>query len=220
VGLNNVCDETLTWLEQGGVAEQMLMPGTLRDGDYQAGIVQGRALTEHAPVTYFSSGNKNIKKYPMMRRMLYEAPAIETPWVIWFDDDTHIEPGSAWWSKLEAMSASPEHCYIGETWFIHYRKRQWELMLDRPWYKGVAPEFIGGRPAVRFHTGGFVAVRTPVLRELDWPDDTLVHNGGDFLLSEAIRQQGWPRTAIPTKKMGIRVNDSKRRGYSEKPRGL
>lgn len=56
-----------------------------------------------------------------------------------------------------------------------------------------------GRAGVRFMTGGFMAVRAQRLREADfpdtlrpWKDDTLTQYGGDALLGEIARQNGWP----------------------------
>ena len=219
VGLNEVCDKTLEWLERGGLAEQTFLPGTLKKGCASAGIVQERSMPHLGRVTFFSSGNENIKKYPMMRRMLYEAPAIQTPWIVWFDDDTFVDDNSPWWDAVERTSKNAKDVYLGETWFIHYKKAQWNFITGRPWYCNKPPEVINGRPGIHFHTGGFVAAKHATLKRLNWPDETLLHNGGDFLLSEALRQQGESRTAIPTKKLGIHVNASTRRGYSEKPTG-
>ena len=211
IGLNEVDDLLLTWLERGSLDPQMLVPGTLRAGNLQRGIQQGR-------ITYYSSGNQNIKKYPMMRRMLWD-DSIKTNWVIWLDDDTFIEEDSGWWSLFETMAEDPETVYMGERWVIDWQGKQEQFIQTRPWFKGKGPQIIKGRPGIAFHTGGFVMVRTKVLKKLDWPDHELLHNGGDTLLSEAIRQNDWHITDFPTKDYGIHVNSAKRRGYSEAPAG-
>jgi len=213
IGINDVCSETLTWLERGALDPQLLVPGTLAAGNLKRGIEQGR-------VAYFSSGNTNVCKYPMWRRMLWEAPKITTPWIVWLDDDTHCVNDRGWWRAVEALAADPQEHYIGESWWVTYQKKQWEsFIITRPWYKGQRPETIGGKPGVRFHTGGFVAARLKTLKTLGWPDTELYHNGGDTLLGEAMRQNGFKRTALDTKVLGLRVNDSPRRGHSEKPKG-
>src|SRR5260221_519410 len=40
----------------------------------------------------------------------------------------------------------------------------------------------------RFAAGGFWAIRTDVLHQLDWPDGRLLQAGDDLLLGEALRQ--------------------------------
>ena len=72
------------------------------------------------------------------------------------------------------------------------------------------------KPGVSFMTGGYVWLRTDIMRQLDWPDERLNHNGGDTLLGEAIRQQGLPRHHFD---YGVAVNKAKRRGLSERPAG-
>jgi hypothetical protein len=211
VGLNEVCDETLEWLERGHLDPQMLVPGTLQAGNIMRGIEQSRTLL-------YSSRNQNLKKYPMMRRMLWE-DKLTTPWVVWFDDDSYVAKDSPWWSELEKMVADSKVMYLGQPWWVHYLEGQWDYIRSRPWFRGMPPQLHDEKPGVGFHTGGFVAIRTTVLKKLKWPDKTLVHNGGDTLLSEAIRQQGWHINRFPTKEMGVHVNASARRGYNERPAG-
>lgn len=170
-------------------------------------------------VEYFSAGKDNIKKYPMMRRMLADRP-LYTDWVIWADDDTWInEPSSAWFSVMADCLRQPRACYIGETWWIPYMTGQTDFIKTRSWYTGVPFETHKGQPGVHFNTGGFVAVHTDLLLDLDWPDRALLHNGGDVLLGEAVRQKGRERIAFPTKHCGVMVNNASRRGYSERPVG-
>ena len=211
VGLNNVCDLMLKWLEEGRLSPQLLVPGTLKAGNLKRGIEQGR-------ITYYSSGNQNIKKYPMMRRMFWE-DKLQSDWVIWVDDDVHIDEGSEWWQLFTEMADDPETNYMGEPWLWEWRGNQQEFIKTRPWYKGLPPQSLKGKPGVSFHTGGFVMARTKLLKKLDWPDQKLVHNGGDTLLSEAVRQNGGHITSFPTKMYGVHVNSAKRRGYSEPPLG-
>lgn len=211
IGLNQVCEETRTWLEEGNLDPQMLIPGTLQAGNVMRGIEQSRTLL-------YSSKNENIKKYPMMRRMLWD-DKITTRWVVWFDDDTLVVPGSKWYQAFLNLVKDDSVMYFGEPWWIHYMHGQWEFIRSRPWFRGKAPMVLSGKPGIGFNTGGFVGVRFSMLRTLDWPDRALVHNGGDTLLSEAIRQYGGHITKFPTKNQGIKVNSVARRGYSETPAG-
>lgn len=212
IGLNEVCEPMLAWLERGSIAPQMLVPGALGAGQLGNGITQGR-------VTYYSSGNQNIKKYPMMRRMLWE-DSIETDWVVWVDDDTCIDEGSKWWQLFESMAEDEETAYMGERWYMDWQGGQTKFIASRPWYRGKESQMHKGRQGIAFHTGGFLLVRTNLLKKLDWPDHKLVHNGGDTMLSEAVRQNDGHITDFPTRDCGIHVNDAKRRGYSEVPVGM
>ena len=169
-------------------------------------------------VTLYSKRNENIKKYPMMRRMLAD-PAITTEWLAWFDDDTWIAQDSRWWDTAELMAEKPGNVYMGEPWSYPYSDKHQKFIVGRPWYRGRAFGVIAGKPGVLFCTGGFWMARQALLSELNWPDPAIGHNGGDTLLSEAIRQRGLRLTPFPTKQLGIHVNDHPRRGYREAPVG-
>lgn len=67
-----------------------------------------------------------------------------------------------------------------------------------------------GKEAVEFHfaTGGFWAIREEVVGQLDWPDPRLIHANDDFLLGEALRQNGFE---IADFRDGLSVNDAPRR---------
>jgi hypothetical protein len=214
IGLNEVCDQTLSWLEQGvRSGDETLFPGTLAAGNKLCGIRAGRYL-------FYSHGNQNLKKYPMMRHMWHQ-DRLKTEWVLWLDDDTHFE-GNNWVDMLKSHMQAADNHYMGESWWCDWLAGQWDMVRQQPWFKGKDPEVRhtrrGRRPGINFHTGGFVAIRSKLIRKLDWPLN-LLHNGGDTLLAEAVRQQGIKLTTLPTKKYGVRVNDGKRRGYSEKPAG-
>ena len=219
VGLNAVCEKTLKWLEDGRVTPQTLVPGTLGAGNPIHGVECDRFL-------FYSSRNQNIKKYPMMRRMFHDDP-VTSSWVLWFDDDSYIkDPQSSWWSLITGPKffGNKRARYIGEPWTAPYLNGQMDYVRSKSWYRGVKPHRGRDnrrqvRPRFKFHTGGFVGIRKGVIKALDWPDPDLVHNGGDTLLGEAVRQQGWPITPFPTRENGIVVNGAPRRGYREKPAG-
>ena len=168
----------------------------------------------------------NVPKYEVMRRMWQDpdGPGPRTPWTLWLDDDTHIVKPD-WWRKTMAFIKAHEDeniCYIGQPWFVHHLPGQEEFIKQAKWYKGVPFEMHPTRnpkvkkPGIKFATGGYVWLRTDVIEQLKWPDERLVHNGGDTLLGEAIRQQGLPRHFYD---YGVKVNDAKRRGRSDKPAG-
>lgn len=148
----------------------------------------------------------NLYKEPMARLMFYSLP-LRTEYVIWFDDDSFVNPG--WWEELRGLL--DQHVdYIGQEWWVDYLPGQQEMLRSQLWYRGVPFALKDGRPGVRFATGGFLAIRSACLRETNFPDitfswkgDTLKQYGGDTLLGEIARQLGWTRAHYASK---IQVN--------------
>jgi hypothetical protein len=141
---------------------------------------------------------KNLYKEPMARWMLHDMP-LETEYAIWFDDDSYVDPG--WWQALLPLLQKGID-YIGQPWWVFYQPGQAEMIQAQPWYRGLAFEQRQDKPGVQFMTGGFLAVRSARLREVDFPDTLLrwkgrglQQYGGDTLLGEIARQQGWSRQA-------------------------
>jgi len=166
---------------------------------------------------------ENARKYPVMREMLAE---VNTEWFIWFDDDSFVV-NSEWLYRLAAdiKAKHPRGVVMyGQKWFLHLREGQPEWVQSRPWYRGVPFPMDKGRVKVDFLTGGFWAIQTKVLKELDWPDPDIEHNGGDVMLCEALRQNGH---RIGQSFYAVKINaDEKgnnskapRRGFSQKPVG-
>lgn len=160
---------------------------------------------------------KNIFKYPIMRRMFYDPP-LSTRWTVWCDDDTHFTRPD-WLQRLGfKIECSPEVSMWGKPYVLWRRDkfiRDW--IKAAPWYRGLAcmrGKDLKGKDAAKFSfaTGGFWAIRTDVLRQLDWPDQRLVHTTGDFLLGEALRQN---RLSLGRFDYGVRINDAPRRNPGE-----
>ena len=163
----------------------------------------------------------NEYKYPVMRRLLYDQP-IETEFVMWFDDDSYITardvPG--WLGMVEqSLRAS---VIIGSLYRMRLQGGQSKWIEKQPWYtqQPVSPLHV-----VTFTTGGWWVARTEVLKSLNYPWPSLIHNGGDVMLGEALRQQGY---TLKHFNQGVAVNadekggESKapRRGFSSKPIGF
>lgn len=162
---------------------------------------------------------ENVPKYKVMAKLFAE----DLPeWVVWFDDDAYVT-ASDWQKKLSAfVDGTPNAAYIGQKWFVHHLPGQREFIEAASWYRGVPWEMCPTRtpgvkrPGITFAQGSFWALRTDLLRELKWPDPRLSHNGGDTLLGEAVRQSGH---AMHQFHYGVKLNDAKRRGISDKPAG-
>jgi GT2 family glycosyltransferase len=148
-----------------------------------------------------------------MRRMFRE-PAISSEWTIWCDDDTHFLKAD-WLQRLALKIESAPHVTM---WGMQHLLWQndpavLEWIRAAAWYRG-RPFARGlnlqGQDSVefRFATGAFWAVRTSVLRALDWPDARLIQANDDFLLGEALRQNELPLAEFH---YGLRINDAIRR---------
>lgn len=156
---------------------------------------------------------QNIFKCPMMRRMFHRPP-LRNKWTIWCDDDTYFSRDD-WLQRLAfKIEAAPGRGIWGKPytlWRADATIVNW--MEGAPWYRGKAcvrardPQ---GRAAVRFRfvTGGFWAIRTSLLKELDWPDARLVQAHDDFLLGEALRQNGVSSGEF---EYGVKINEAPRR---------
>ena len=162
----------------------------------------------------------NLPKYRAMRSLFDQYLQPDTDWVIWLDDDSALTAPD-WYENTCAFIQQKQAeriCLLGQKWYVHYREGQWEFTRQSPLYKGVPVELIENRPGVRFITGGYWWLKASVLRELAWPrvDLGLSHNGGDTLLSEAVRQLGYP---VHHFEYGVKINKAGRRGLSECPLG-
>ncbi len=192
---NAVCDATKQWLEQYPCADWAVI---------------------------FS--DENVPKYEVMRKLFHGEHAPQSDWVVWFDDDAHIIAAD-WWTKTKtylAQKAEQGVCYVGQLWFVHHLPGQWEFIKQSAWFKGLPSQMCPTRkpgrkkPGIQFAQGSYWWLRTDVMKQLNWPDERLSHNGGDTLLGEAIRQQGLPFHRFH---YGVKLNDAKRRGFHEKPAG-
>jgi hypothetical protein len=156
-------------------------------------IAEGHARS-HCRVMLFHS-EINLFKNPMMRRMFYDPP-IESEWTIWFDDDSYVTRAD--WLKRLALKVErdPEVDQWGVEYGIFPNDEALRFAKSSPSYRGLP--WLTRRndkgvesPYCVFATGGFWVAKTRVLRALDWPDPRLVLAGEDFLLGEALRQNGY-----------------------------
>jgi hypothetical protein len=155
---------------------------------------------------------KNIYKYPFMRKMFEK---VTTPWVLWFDDDSSVSD-PAWLPQLmsfiAAAPAEKVHC-VGHKYYaaINHLTENW--IKAASWYKGKTIQFRGEQRVLTFATGGWWAASMEAIRKVNWPDPRLKHNGGDATFGEALRQNDMLTKNIRV--VGVKVNDARRRGYSE-----
>jgi len=197
VGLNQVCSATVGLLSR---------------------------LRDQYEIEVFESP-ENIKKYPMMRRMFRD---LNTAWTVWLDDDSHFTESD--WLKRLAVTIQENGPHgitmYGKQYFIHLMTTQLEWIKQAKWFQNrpIRIRKFFDHKAKRetqkvktdFITGGFWAVKTEWIKQWDWPDPRINHNGGDVMMGEAIYQTGGQ---IKNWHYGVAISDAKRRGYAEKPAG-
>jgi hypothetical protein len=159
---------------------------------------------------YAECTHRNVLKYPIMRKMLYDPDRpVTAPLVMWFDDDSFVDHDATWFAEVEdAWNENSEtKCKVmGAV----YRPGYWWTDLEniairrQPWY--------GGQPLDSKHpfvTGGWWVAERAFLTKCDYPSLELRHNGGDVLLGEMCRQQGFTPKHFKT---GVCINYDKARG--------
>lgn len=147
-------------------------------------------MMAEAPGQAVLNSQENILKYPMMRRLFGldgGQPRVDTPYVMWFDDDSYVKDPdpAAWLAAAEAAMAGADMVGSVYTMRAPHTARQEAWIRSQPWY--------GGRPVQnppKFATGGWWMLRTEVVYRHNWPVPDIIHDGGDTMLGELIHQQG------------------------------
>jgi ADP-heptose:LPS heptosyltransferase/GT2 family glycosyltransferase len=166
----------------------------------------------------------NLYKNPMMRRMFAD---IETEFIWWFDDDSHIvEPGALTrWLRVARRSPASVAAWGHVHFFSHETDFNFggdirKFIRESPWFRGkpLPAGALAGRkpggdgagetddPRWFFPTGGCWLARTAAIRALDWPDRRIIFPAEDILFGEAIRQQEWEVRDVGS--LGVAINQS------------
>lgn len=144
---------------------------------------------------HFYVPERNVGKYPLMRRMFHDPEHPLPGWVMWFDDDSFIRPAAyscffpntLGWCR----AASADVVMLGETWYRRFEGNQRAFFATRPWWTGEPilrrhPKFSGRVPFIQ---GAFWVLNSRVVRDFDWPMKELHHCGGDMALGLLLDQQ-------------------------------
>ena len=187
-GMNAVCKETDTLLHE--------------------------ASEQYGNITLFPS-SRNLFKCPMMNRMFHDPP-LGTQWTVWFDDDSYVTRPSWMLDLALAMEKSPEAELFGSLRAVHVSSHLEKFILSARWYCGVPRHILQNTecPLIVFPVGGFWAIRTARILETQWPDPRLKHFEDDYLMGEAMRQQG---VRMAHYESGVCINDAPRRAPSNTP---
>jgi hypothetical protein len=205
------CGATLRALWNTGLVD-------LRIGCNEVSPATARVLAELLPGVPTESADPQIYKNPMMRRLVdgYDGDATH---MMWFDDDSCLQPGVNVRAWLAAVSDRAAHAKgtLGSLYTQRLTPAQRDWIARQPWY--------AGRPVpeeILFNTGGWTVVPLDLMRRFGWPGD-LGHNGGDLVLGALLHQQGLApeqfRVGLAINAdEGLRESMAKTRGFLEDPR--
>ncbi len=216
-------------------------------------------LEDKSNVEKIYKADPQIYKYPMMRQMFWDPDKpLQTDWVMWLDDDSHIVDPN--WIKLtghyidemrlEQNKVAPRgyHCF-GKVYYWHFRGQQINSTIpnreadqigwveEADWFTGRDYALDRGKvppmPKSDFATGGWWLVTREAIKACNWPDQRIVHRGGDIMFGAALWQQGLgvAQVAGPKPKKGsaqkrkkwfemVKISDAKQRGYNENIAGV
>lgn len=159
--------------------------------------------------------DRNVGKYPLMRRMVHgdqgQLAAAPGSHLMWFDDDSYLRGTDPdWWDRAAAVAAGCD--LAGSVYRGSSRGQQHLGIMQQAWYAGKP---VHRRHRYRFVTGGWWMARLSRLGQWDYPFIELHHNGGDSMLGELARQQGWK---VRHYNLGVAVNADENGKESAAPR--
>ena len=185
---------------------------------------------EKLPTTAVYVNEENRKKYPVMREIFRDQEnPIETPYLIWLDDDTQVV--DPMWLKHLSEAIVNNHSQGGRMYgWPHFH----DLRLSRKgnhdpkkWFES-AKWWRGARLRVRnsnrrapngtlidFVPGWCWALATHLIHGADIPDRRLNHNGGDITIGAQVSQAGYRIVPWNKNKKLVWCPKGSRRGYSE-----
>lgn len=197
IGMNAVCDETRQYIYE--------LYGT------------------HLRATIVDS-ETNLRKYPMMRHMFYDAEygALASDVVMWFDDDSYLHAGGVAqrddWLDILCESLRTRGDMLGSKYTRKWQGQQKEWVRQQRWFNPAVSMDTG---KLSFITGGWWVANSSMLRAADYPWRSLSHNGGDSMFGEMCRHVGYRQVLYTGGGVAINADahgsESKaaRRGVSE-----
>jgi len=177
----------------------------------------------YTKATVFDS-QQNIRKYPMMRHMFYDAEcgALKSDVVMWFDDDSYLKPGGrsqqAAWLDDCCNDLRTRGDMFGGKYVRAWQGQQKQWVRQQRWFN---PAVDMNTKHLSFITGGWWYANSSMLRAADYPWRSLSHNGGDSMFGEMCRHAGYRQVAYTGSDIAINADASgmeskaKRRGVSE-----
>jgi hypothetical protein len=163
----------------------------------------------------------NRLKYPVMRKLFHDDLPIETNYVLWCDDDTVFDKDPHWLCRLgqTIIGHHPANCRMfGPRVTYKFSESQQAWVKQASWYRGkLFRDAKKGQPGpnqrcTHFISGSFWALATPLIKECDIPDVRIGHNGGDYMIGEAVYQGGYDIKQFSGQKQWVNWSKYKRRG--------
>lgn len=183
------------------------------------------------PLRKVYTSDQNIFKYPALRQMFHDPSlAIETNYLIWFDDDSYcLNPHWLEYTAETIIASHPEGGRIYGWRYYHdlkmFAKGTHDPLIwfkQAHWYhgkyffvKGCDQEAPNGS-RIKFVTGGWWALDTQVALAADIPDHRLLNNGGDIVISEQVHQLGYKVVNCNENKKYIFSSGAPRRGATHR----
>ncbi|MDB5859809.1 MAG: hypothetical protein JWQ76_3498 [Ramlibacter sp.] len=171
-------------------------------------------LDELLPGVDAITADPQVYKYPMMRRLVagYRGDATH---MMWFDDDSCLQPGvdPGQWLQAVTRRTATVTGSLGSLYTQRLTALQRDWILRQPWATG--------RPLpddLLFNTGGWKVVPLDLMRRFDFPPADMRHAGGDLALGGLLQQQG----LVPEQfRVGLAINaDAQLRESAAARRGV
>lgn len=171
---------------------------------------------------------KNLFKYPAMRRMFHDPEApISSSWIIWLDDDSMCDINPNWGNNLRqtiaaARAKDPSVALVGDirrTDLSNPRHLDW--LRRASWHKGRPTRGrqrdvpVPNGSSVYFVSGGCWAMKTSMIVDAQVPDVRLQHNGGDVCIGEQVYQSGGTMVLWNQNKQQVVTSSAPRRGVDQ-----
>lgn len=155
-----------------------------------------------------------IYKYPMMRRLVagYDGDATH---MMWFDDDSCLQPGvdPRAWLRAVTLRAQGHDGSLGALYTGRFSAEQKAWIRRQPWSTG--REIPDELP---FNVGGWTVLPLALMRRCDWPGADVHQAGGDLSLGALLHQQG---LAPGQFRVGLAINaDAQLRDEASPRRGV
>lgn len=138
-------------------------------------------------------------KYAVMRRMFHDPDRpITTPYVAWFDGFCQVRQSD--WLNIVAETILKQQLPVGAysaTDRFYPEKLPYvgcspvdvhRWLASRSWHRGVPADQRGG---IYYPQGWFFVVSAEAIRKCDLPDETARQTGGDVVMGEQLRQNGY-----------------------------
>ena len=166
-------------------------------------------------------GSPPYFKYPVMRQLFHQPP-LQTPYVMWFDDDSCLAPEVPWDFLTRVANKLYGAEMVGQRMWCRLCGNQPHAIQQAPWYKG---RIVAAHQPMFFCTGGWWAATIGWLQQHQWPPPELEHRGGDVLTGSLFYEQGyrmvnWHEGVWISADDEGKTNTQPRRGCDQEPWGV